>query len=185
MFDRPVSELVEAVAVAKTGVTLTFQGKNYLGEAPARRMADRIAELGLRGRVEVLDPCSPDRIVETASAYDVGIAALRGADENERRASTGKLFTYMAAGLAVLGSDLPGIARIVHAHDNGLLVKGMDPHAWAVAIDRLGSMPRASIDLMKQRSLHAANQYSWESQEPAFIGEFVRALSSQSPSGHP
>jgi glycosyltransferase involved in cell wall biosynthesis len=175
MFDRPVLELIEAVAATTTDVSLTFQGKNYLSEAPARW----IGELGLPGRVEVLDPCSPDSVVETASAYDVGIVALRGADENERRASTAKLFAYMAAGLAVLGSDLPGIARIVHTHDNGLLVDGMDPHAWAIAIDRFGLMPPTSIDSMKQRSLRAANLYAWEKQEPAFIGEFVRVLSRQ------
>ena len=179
MSDRPILELVEAVAATTTDVTLTFQGKNYLNEGAARRIADRVAELGLRSRVELLDPCPPDSIVETASAYDVGVVALRGADENERRASTAKLFTCMAAGLAVLGSDLPGIARIVRSHDNGLLVDGMDPHAWAAAIDRLASMPTGDLDSMKERSLSAANLYAWKHQQPAYIGEFVRALSSE------
>lgn len=185
MFDRPVLELIEAVAEAKTDMTLTFRGKNHLDVASARRVADRIAQLGLQGRVEILDPCPPGALVATAREHDVGIVALRGADENERRASTGKLFTYMAAGLAVLGSDLPGIARIVHAHDNGMLVDGVDPHAWAVAFDRLGSLPPASIDLMKERSLGAANHYAWDKQEAAFVGEFVRALSGQSHRMHP
>jgi glycosyltransferase involved in cell wall biosynthesis len=83
----------------------------------------------------------------------------------------------MAAGLVVLGSDLPGIARIVRAHDNGLLVDGMDPHAWAAAIDRLASMPTGDLDSMKERSLRAANLYAWERQEPAYVAEFVRASS--------
>jgi glycosyltransferase involved in cell wall biosynthesis len=103
--------------------------------------------------------------------------ALRGADENERRASTGKLFTYMAAGLAILGSDLPGIARLVRAHENGLLVEGMDAHSWANAIDELALMPTTAIDDMKRRSLAAADLYRWEKQEPTFVDEFVRALS--------
>jgi glycosyltransferase involved in cell wall biosynthesis len=179
MSDRPVLELIEAFAATKANVSLTFQGRNYLNEDAARRIADRVAQLGLQGRVELLAPCPPDSIVETASAYDVGVVALRGEDENERRASTAKLFTYMAAGLAVLGSDLPGIARIVRSHDNGLLVDGMDPHAWAAAIDRLALMPTGDLDSMKERSLRAANFYSWEHQEPAYIAEFVRALSSQ------
>jgi glycosyltransferase involved in cell wall biosynthesis len=179
MSDRPVLELVDAVAATTTDVTLTFQGRNHLNEGAARRIVDRVAQLGLQSRVEFLAPCPPDSIVETASAYDVGVVALRGADENERRASTAKLFTYMAAGLAVLGSDLPGIARIVRSHDNGLLVDGMVPQAWAAAMDRLASMPRGDLDSMKDRSLRAANFYAWEHQEPAFIAEFVRALSSQ------
>ena len=179
MSDRPVLELIEAFAATKADVTLTFQGKNYLNEDAARRIADRVEQLGLQGRVELLAPCPPDSIVETASAYDVGVVALRGADENERRASTAKLFTYMATGLAVLGSDLPGIARIVRSYDNGLLVDGMDPQDWAAAIDRLASMPTADLDSMKERSLRAANFYAWEHQEPAYIAEFARALSIQ------
>jgi glycosyltransferase involved in cell wall biosynthesis len=175
--DRPVLELLEAVAATTKDVTLTFQGRNHLNESAVRQVANRIAQLGLGSRVELLSPCPPDAIVETASAYDVGVVALQGADENERRASTAKLFTYMAAGLVVLGSDLSGIARIVRAHDNGLLVDGMDPHAWAAAIDRLASMPTGDLDSMKERSLRAANLYAWERQEPAYVAEFVRASS--------
>jgi glycosyltransferase involved in cell wall biosynthesis len=177
MFDRPVLELIDAIAGASIDVTLTFQGPNYLGEDTARLVAERIADPALGGRVEILPPCPPDRIVETANAYDVGIVALRGADENERRASTGKLFTYIAAGLALLGSDLPGIARVVNEHENGLLVAGMDPRAWSIAMNRLVSMPPELIDTMKRRSLQAAHRYSWETQGPAYVGEFVRALS--------
>lgn len=179
MSDRPVLELVEAVGMTTSDVTLTFQGTNLLDEHARLRIADRVAQLGLQGRVDFRAPCAPDSIVETVTAYDVGVVALRGADENERRASTAKLFTYMAAGLAVLGSDLPGIARIVRSHDIGLLVDGMDPHAWAAEIDRLASLPASAIDAMKERSLGAGGLYAWEHQEPAYVAEFVRTLSSR------
>lgn len=172
MFDRPVAELIEAMACVGGGATLTFQGKNYLGESPSHL----IARLGLGTRVTVLPPCPPDEVVERASAYDIGIVALRGDGENERRASTSKLFTYMAAGLAVLGSDLPGIARIVQRHSNGVLVEGMDPADWSMAMTGLLSMPDAAINSMKRRSLDAARLYAWEKQRPAFLAEFVRAL---------
>ena len=172
MFDRPVRELIEAMALTSAPVTLTLQGKNYLGRKPEAR----IAELGLQDRVRVVEPCPPEEIVETAAEYDAGIVALRGENENERRASTSKLFTYMAAGLAVLGSDLPGIARVVKLHSNGLLVGGLRPADWAMAIDGLASMPVSAIDRMKQHSIEAARLYAWEKQRPAFLAEFLRAL---------
>jgi glycosyltransferase involved in cell wall biosynthesis len=172
LFDRPVEELTRAMALATADVTLTLQGKNHLGEAPAAL----VAELGLQDRVRILDPCPPGAIVETAASYDVGVVALRGENENERRASTSKLFTCMAAGLAILGSDLPGIARVVGRHTNGLLVGGMRPADWAAAIDALAAMSDTAIDSMKQRSLDAARLYAWEKQTPAFLGEFLRAL---------
>jgi glycosyltransferase involved in cell wall biosynthesis len=172
MFDRPIAELMEAFSLSGADATLTFQGKNQLGEEPQRC----IARLGVEHKVRILEPCAPDKVVEAAWEFDVGIVALQGRDENERRASTTKLFTYMSAGLAVLGSDLPGIARVVGAHRNGMLVKGMDPKAWAAAVDDFAALSDSEIDAFKQRSLEAAREYAWERQEPAFIREFLRAL---------
>jgi glycosyltransferase involved in cell wall biosynthesis len=172
MFDRPVAELIEAMARISSDVTLTLQGKNFLGEEPSRL----IEALGLEHRVHLLEPCSPEEIIDAASAYDVGVIALRGLDENERRASTSKLFTYMSAGLAVIGSDLPGIARIVKQHVNGILVEGMEASVWANAIDAFASMSPQAVDAMKQRSIEAAQLHSWERQKPAFLAEFARAL---------
>jgi len=172
MFDRPVNELIDAMALASADITLTFQGKNYLGENLARR----IASLGLDDRVFVLEPCPPKAIVEVASGYDIGIVALRGDNENERRASTSKLFTYMSAGLAIMGSDLPGIARVVNEYQNGILVEGMEPRAWAKAVEVFASLTNQDIDFMKQRSLDAAELCSWERQRPGFVLEFANAL---------
>jgi glycosyltransferase involved in cell wall biosynthesis len=170
--DRPIRELIQAVSTSQANVTLTFQGSNRLGDAPQRWIAEMQAE----DRVRVLQPCAPDKVVETAAEYDVGIVFLRGADENERRASTTKMFTCMSAGLAILGSDLPGIASIVVKHQNGVLVESADPPEWARAIDNLVSRGFTCLDRMKQNSLTAAHDYSWSKQEDAFVGEFVRAL---------
>jgi len=172
MFDRPVEELIRAMALTKQDVRLTFQGKNYVGDGPAGLVRD----LELGDRVSILDPCPPDAIVETASAYDIGIVALRGLNENERRASTTKLFTYMSAGLAVLGSDLPGIARVVNEYRNGVLVRSMDSRVWADAIDQMAAMSDAELDAMRLRSLNGAREHSLDRQSPAYIAEFKRAL---------
>ncbi|MRR12407.1 glycosyltransferase [bacterium] len=170
MFDRPVAELIRAMSLVSTGVSLTFQGKNLLLEDPEHL----VREFGLQDRVSILPPCPPDETVLAAAEYDVGVVCLRGLDENERRASTSKLFTYMSAGLAILGSDLPGIARIVRGYGNGILVQGTDPSVWAAAIDEVARIPLAELDAMKKRSLDAAGDHSWAIQKPQFLSEFVR-----------
>ena len=180
MFDRPIEELIHAMSLVKADVRLTFQGRNDLGNRPA----ELVAEYGLSHRVRVISPCPPDEIVVAASRYDVGIVALRGVDENERRASTSKLFTYLAAGLAVIASDLPGIARVVEPIGNGILVPSMEPDAWATAIDDMAAMGSTRINEMKSRSVEAAAQHSWEAQKAEFIAEFQRAIAGRSPSGH-
>lgn len=179
MPDRPIIELIEAFALVSSDTTLTIQGKNLLGDSPQ----ERITELGLTDRVRIFDSCPPDEVVANASEYDLGIVVLRGMDENEQRASTSKLFTYMAAGLAILGSDLPGIARIVRPCKNGALVSGMDPEDWARAIDHLAELPPATIDAMKRQSLLAAEERSWLRQSPILVAEFARLLADGSTMG--
>jgi len=172
MFDRPVVELIEAISLVTSEVTLTFQGKNLIGDGPL----SAIGSLHVQDRVFLRDPCPPEEIVNVANQYDVGIIALRGENENERRASTSKLFTYMSAGLAMLGSDLPGIARVVNKYEIGELVQGIEPASWAHAIEAIAQLSDDSVDAMKQRSLDAAHAHSWDRQRDGYIAQFVNAL---------
>lgn len=171
-FDRPILELIEAAGLAGDDVDLTFQGENFLGDAPQ----ELIDQLCLGDRVRLIPPCPPGEVVRAAVGYDVGIVALRGTNENERRATTTKLFTYMAAGLAILASDLPGIARVVTSHANGELVPDPGPHSWALAMAELAAAPSGRIDALKQRSLEASAEHHWDRQAPDFVKEFCRVL---------
>jgi len=177
MFDRPIVPIIESMVYTTADVVLTLQGKNLVGDP----LNTRIRELGVAERVRIVQPCAPDRIVEAAHEHDVGIVALSGADENERRAATSKLFTYMAAGLAVLGSNLPGIGRAIDAAGSGCLVTGMQARDWARAIDEVASLPETEIEDLKRRSLVWASEYAWPVQKPRFIAEFVRALDALDP----
>lgn len=171
MHDRPIIELIDAMSHTQSEVTLTLQGMNRLGSEPI----NHISTLGLADRVFIKEPCPSEEMVEQASEYDIGVVALRGTNENERRASTSKLFTYMAAGLGILATDLPGVSRVVKQHDNGVLVAGMEAHDWATAIDDLAQRPSRMVDEMKRQSLSAAHQYSWDRQRSQFLAEFSRA----------
>jgi glycosyltransferase involved in cell wall biosynthesis len=82
----------------------------------------------------------------------------------------------MAAGLAVAGSNLPGISRIVQTYRNGVLVDGMSPVEWAASFDALAQMPCEDLDAMRERSVIAAKEHSWERQRVPFLQEVMRAL---------
>ncbi len=172
MFDRPVLELIRAIANTGENIDLTFQGENYLQGEPSNLITD----LGLGDRVRILNPCLPEEIVSTAHEYDIGIVALRGQDENERRASTSKLFTYMASGLAIVGSNLPGIARVIREAHNGIMVQEASSESWTSGFDAIAAMTSGEIDDMKRASLRYAAGRTIEEQTPGFVAEFVRAL---------
>jgi len=174
--NRNLPNLIRAMALTKNEVTLTLQGENWLGES----LADEIARLGIGERVQILDPVPPGEIIAIASQYDVGVVSLEPASLNEMLAPTTKLYTYMAAGLAVLGSDLPGIESIVSKYENGWLVTGTEPAAWARALDAVGSASNAQIDAMKGRSLRAVESRTWPVQRACFLAEFQRAVDRRS-----
>ena len=180
-FDRPVFEIIEAMRYVRSDAQLVLQGLNRLGDA----LHVRIRELGLAGRVTVVDPVMPSEVVEAASAHDVGIVALRGVNENERRAETSKLYTCAAAGLAVLASDLPGIRSVVERARCGVLVSGLDPRAWAEQIDRLSDLPEDQLEALRMASLRYADSSRPSSQVDGFLAEVVRALGRGSVSAVP
>lgn len=170
-------EIIEACALAGPGVEVALQGHDAFPPGVLERYA---RALGVSDRLKVIGPCDLDETVTHASNYDFGIVALPDIEENMRRASTTKLFVYMAAGLAVIGSDTPGISLIVKRHQNGVLVGDGSPAAWAEAMDRLAALPAQQVDAMKKRSVEGIERYTWTHQKPAFLAEFSRALSTAS-----
>jgi glycosyltransferase involved in cell wall biosynthesis len=69
----------------------------------------------------------------TASA-DVGISLIQGVCRSYRLALPNKLFEYVQAGIPVVASNLPEIARVVHEHGLGVTVDPEDPGAIAGGI---------------------------------------------------
>ena len=86
-----------------------------------------------------------------------------------------KLFEYMAAGKAIIASDLPSIADVVAYDGNALLVPPEDVKALAKAIQRLREDPD-----MRQRLGDSARQkvmahYTWTARAEAIRGHLERA----------
>lgn len=92
--------------------------------------------MGISGRVLFVDDEPFDRLPQYLKICDVGFA-LRLYGENV----PGKLPVYLASGIAVIGTDIKGIATVVTHGVNGLLVPPGDVKALAEAIDGLLDSP--------------------------------------------
>jgi glycosyltransferase involved in cell wall biosynthesis len=80
---------------------------------------------------------------------------------SERYTSPLKLFEYLAAGRAIVASDLPAIREIVQHGEHAWLVAPGDEGALAAAIDHLVSHPDLGARLAERAFAHAAD-YSWD-----------------------
>ena len=109
----------------------------------------------------------------------MGIVALAGADENERRAPTAKAGTYLAAGLLVLASDLPGIRSVVGVGPHVEFVSPQSVEAWKEAFRRIAAMSDEDVARAKGVALETARLQSALSSDEIYVQVFRDAVSLQ------
>jgi glycosyltransferase involved in cell wall biosynthesis len=85
-----------------------------------------------------------------------------------------KLFDYMAAGAAIVSSDLPSLRDVLKNECNALLVPPGDPSALARAIQRLLSDESLAARLGKQARLDV-QRYSWDARAARLLDQVSRA----------
>ena len=90
--------------------------------------------------------------------YERRIAVSSGGD-TAATASPMKLFEYMAAGRAILASDLPVLREVLN-EANAQLLPPDEPEAWREALQRLRKYPERRARLGEQARLDAQG-YSW------------------------
>lgn len=100
-------------------------------------LADLAAELGVGDRLELLDPVAPEEAPAVLGDADVGLALIEPACLSYEMTLPNKLYEYVAAGLPVLSSDVPVLAREVREHGLGAVADPADPAAVAAALRSL------------------------------------------------
>ncbi len=94
---------------------------------------------------------------------------------NHRLTTPNKLFEAMAAGVAVVASDLPGMATIVRATDCGVLCDPTDATEIAAAIRRILDAPEDERLAFGHRGLVASHTtFNWETQVGLLLDEYGR-----------
>lgn len=95
----------------------------------------------------------------------VGLVVLHPVEKYKDALPT-KLFEYMAAGVAVVCTDLKLWADIVTDANCGLLVNPLDPKEIADAINKLIDNPEKAQEYGLNGYNTAIKKYSWASEEP-------------------
>jgi glycosyltransferase involved in cell wall biosynthesis len=127
----------------------------YLKELVA--LADRE---GVSDRVEFAGAVSADKLIETIREASVGLALIQPICLSYRMSLPNKVFEYVAAGLPVLGSDLPAIGSLVTEHRIGLLA---EPGEVEDVADKLGEMldPERN-SAFREAAREAARELNWD-----------------------
>jgi glycosyltransferase involved in cell wall biosynthesis len=168
--DRGIEQLITAIQSVDRAV-LVLLGYGSL-QAELEAIATRPAT---GGRVRLLPAVPPGELLDWVAGADVVAMPIQPTTLNHRLTTPNKLFEAMAAGVAVVASDLPGMSVIVRETDCGLLVDPTDPNAIADAIRFIIDAPESDRRAYGARALAAAHAtYNWERQMELLLDEYGR-----------
>jgi len=167
---RGLRELVQAMALTKSGVRLnlggSFQPKGF--EQDLRRLDgwDRVCRLGFLSRIEI----------KAVLAQSVaGLVTLHPIPTFLTSLPI-KMFEYMSAGIPVIASNFPLWRGIIEGNDCGLCVDPLDPQAIADAIDHLVENPDVARRMGENGRRAVVERYNWRMEEKKLIGLYERLL---------
>jgi glycosyltransferase involved in cell wall biosynthesis len=145
-----------------------------IGPGPdAPLLARRIERLGLAGRAFCLPPVPLDELPELTASADIGLSVFQNTSLSYYLSAPNKLFEYMRAGLPIVASDFPEVARLWEAGDLGERVDPADPSAVARAILALhGDADRRRRIAETARRL-CRERFNWEGEARKLISLYA------------
>jgi glycosyltransferase involved in cell wall biosynthesis len=166
--ERGLECAVHAIGRAATRPHLYLRGTPAAGFAA--RLLQLAQEVGAAGRLHLLPPDQPDRMVELAAAYDAGLCSETGHTAGRRLCLTNKLFTFLLAGIPALLSDTPAQSRFAaEVGLSDLLYPSENPAALARLIDRLLGNPDRLAAARVQAWRLGQERYNWERERPTLL----------------
>jgi glycosyltransferase involved in cell wall biosynthesis len=156
---KGVDVLLDALARVPSVRGLIIGG--HEAEPDLGRVRDRVRALGLDARVELTGLVPPADVPALLARATILVLPNVASAISARFTSPLKLFEYMAAGRAIIASDLPAIREVITDDVNGLLVAPGDAAALAAAVTRLASTP-ALADRLARTAFEHARTFTWE-----------------------
>lgn len=101
--------------------------------------------------------------------YQEQIGSVGGGDIDARTMSPIKLFEYMAAGRAILASDLPAIREILTDRVDARLCPAEDTPSWVEALEELRSQPALQEALGRAAQAAFRARYTWRARAKAVL----------------
>jgi glycosyltransferase involved in cell wall biosynthesis len=120
------------------------------------------AQLGVAASVRFLGARSHEEVIQTLAGADLFVLPSRVTQQGDRDGIPVALMEAMAAGVCVIGGDLPAIRELVRHEETGLLVPPDDPESLATAIHRLLEAPALRRDLAHRGHEWVRQEFSRE-----------------------
>ena len=156
--------------VAVEAAVIHGEPMEFIGRVSDELRSDLTAVLAGRGRVEFLGQVPNPLALERVRTAGVGISPLLDLP-NYRDSMPTKILEYLALGIPVVASDLPGTRRLVSDLDAVELVAPGDPAALAAGVRR--ALSPSARDAALRQAPAIREQFRWPGDDVAL---FYRSL---------
>jgi glycosyltransferase involved in cell wall biosynthesis len=173
---KGVDVLLRALADAPEVDAMIVGGHDK--EPDLDRMRALASTLNLGQRVTFTGLVAPADVAAKLASADILALPNPASAISTHATSPLKLFEYMAAGRAIVASDLPSIREVLTDDVNALLVAPGDPSALASAIRRLAS-DAALRTRLGAAARTAVRDYSWARRAERLEQLFTQVLSAR------
>lgn len=158
--NRGIEQGIEATLQLDDAVMVVV-GYGYHRPTLEKMVRDR----GLEDRVKFFGPIPNHELVDWTAGADIGLANIINSSISYYTSLPNKLFEYMMAGVAIIGSDSPEIGRIVKETGVGEVCDPADPDAIAAAARTILTDPAP----YRAATVAAAARYNWAVEEKKLI----------------
>ncbi|MDQ6682755.1 MAG: glycosyltransferase family 4 protein [Chloroflexota bacterium] len=165
--ERGIAQLLSALAELPN-VHLVLLGR----DRDTSWVAGLVGELGLAGRVHVLDRVPPEQVVDLAASATIGVVSVIPDSLNSRYSLPNKLFQYLAAGLPVVATRLPQMQEVVEANGLGVNVDTRRPSEIAAGVRTILSAPGGPMAIGARARRAAEERYNWGTAETALVAAY-------------
>lgn len=166
---RGLDVCVAAVAGLPADVHLVLLGFGPLRE----ELVHQAGDLGLEGRVHIVDAVPPEELTSWTRSADVGLIPYQPVSRNNYLALPNKIFEYTAVGLPIVVSDLPELRRVALDEGCGQVYDPFDADSLTAALRDVLDPDRLP------RYREAATRYGrdnvWENEREILISAFLGA----------
>jgi glycosyltransferase involved in cell wall biosynthesis len=167
--DRGSEELVMAMKYL-TDVKLLIVGSGDV----IPRLKEIAQKENLAHKVIFTGKVPYDQLKQYTMLSDLGVTLDKPTNINYRFSLPNKVFDYIHAGIPVVSSDLPEVARIVREYNVGLVIDSHEPEKIALGIRTALDSPE--YKLWEQNTLKAGEELCWESDEVTLKGVYSQFL---------
>ena len=124
----------------------------------------------LKVDLQFLGPIEPDRVLEIAANYDIGLALEPGINENNNLIYTNKLFSYLLAGNAILFTATTAQEYFFNKHQNiGWIYPSGNLDKLVMVLEHILKNPLELLSFKQNSRQLASKIYNWEIEQNKLI----------------